>query len=746
MSTTPFHSVLIVQSSLYQNLNCINGDFIDSSAMPGLAIMENSCTSLEVPVGEVNFLPFPKERFNHQMSPRSPLSPDTPRSVSIDLAVHGAMVNISIEQLYNNVCEMQSSEHSPSAPSFLSYGEESRIDSELCHIIGCFGDAEMITKNAIVTENEEGSNNSTVSNISADDFPKKKDIQFIKEKTPKASNSIPKSKKRPTNLKPPRKQKTMISPVASTKLQKASEASGGSALEDRDLAPFLLKLTRDMVATGENPRKALGLALRAVNCYDKITGGEGEPPSLELVMRLHFVAAIYCNLGRYAEAVPVLERSVDIPVLEKGETHALAKFSGCMQLGDTYAMLGQIESSIMFYTAGLEIQRQFLGEADPRVAETCRYVAEAHVQALQFNEARKVCQMALDVHCEGGGNSLEEAADRRLMGLMCDSMGDYESALEHLNLASVETAASNPQEVDMAVVDRSIGDAYLSLSLYDEAICAHHKALAAFKAVKGEKHPAAASVLVRLAELYNKIGKFKESKSHCGSALKIYDRLKPGIQSEEVAIGLVEISVIYQSMDEFEPALKLLKRALRIYGNAPGQRSLVAGLEAQVGVMYYMTGNFSHSYAALNAAVSKFRASSEKKSALLGITLNQLGLACVQRYAINEAADLFEEAREILEIEYCPYHPDTLGVYSNLAGTYDAMGRVDDALDILEYVVGMREERLGTANPHVDDEKRRLEELLKETGRVRSRNSGDMNINGEIIAVEHRGVDEVFIM
>jgi hypothetical protein len=60
---------------------------------------------------------------------------------------------------------------------------------------------------------------------------------------------------------------------------------------------------------------------------------------------------------------------------------------------------------------------------------------------------------------------------------------------------------------------------------------------------------------------------------------------------------------------------------------------------------------------------------------LFGIALNQMGLACVQRYAINEAADLFEEARTILEKEYGPYHPDTLGVYSNLAGTYDAMGR-----------------------------------------------------------------------
>ena len=33
----------------------------------------------------------------------------------------------------------------------------------------------------------------------------------------------------------------------------------------------------------------------------------------------------------------------------------------------------------------------------------------------------------------------------------------------------------------------------------------------------------------------------------------------------------------------------------------------------------------------------------------------------------------------------------------------------------------MREEKLGTANPDVDDEKKRLYELLKEAGRVRNK-------------------------
>ncbi|KAA8548099.1 hypothetical protein F0562_004640 [Nyssa sinensis] len=206
--------------------------------------------------------------------------------------------------------------------------------------------------------------------------------------------------------------------------------------------------------------------------------------------------------------------------------------------------------------------------------------------------------------------------------------------------------------------------------------------------------------------------------------------LKPiqGNPPEEIASGLVDVSAIYESMNELDQALKLLQKALKIYGKTPGQQSTIAGVEAQMGVLYYMMGNYSDSYNYFKSAISKFRVVREKKSALFGIVLNQMGLACVQLYAINEAADMFEEARSILETEYGQYHPDTLAVYSNLAGTYDAMGRTADAIEILEYVVGMREEKLGTANPDVNDEKRRLAELLKETGRVRYRKTISLEV------------------
>ena len=47
--------------------------------------------------------------------------------------------------------------------------------------------------------------------------------------------------------------------------------------------------------------------------------------------------------------------------------------------------------------------------------------------------------------------------------------------------------------------------------------------------------------------------------------------------------------------------------------------------------------------------------------------------------------------------------------------------RLEDAIKILEYILKVREEKLGTANPDVDDEKKRLAKLLKEVGRARNK-------------------------
>lgn len=665
--------------------------------------------------------PSANETFNGSLTSQVPQNGDIGDNAD-------GLVDTSIDHLYEKVCEMQSSDQSLSRRSYGSEGDESRIDSELRHLV----EGEM--REVQIMEEDEEMQKPENSDLGSDSGSKKESSSVEKPDylSKKASSALSPHSKRSAKphidkQKDKNVQKASAlgfslkkyrnSPMSTQKSQNGNENSE-AGLDNPDLGPFLLKQARDLMSSGDNTRRALDLALRAAKLFEKCAGGK---PSLDAIMCLHVTAAIYCSLGQYSDAVPLLEHSIEIPVVENGQDHALAKFAGYMQLGDTFAMLGQFENSILCYTNGLDFQRQVLGDNDPRVGETCRYLAEAHMQAMQFNEAQKLCLMALDIHRESGlPASLEEAADRRLMGMICESKGDHEAALEHLVLASMAMVA-NGQEKEVASVDCSIGDAYLSLNRFDEAIFAYQKALTSLKSSKGENHPTVASVFVRLADLYYKTGNFRDSQTYCENALQIYEKPIPGIAPEEIASGLTDISAIYESMDEVEQALKLLQKALRIYKDAPGQQNTISGIEAQMGVMYYMLGKYSESYTSLKSATTKLRASGEKKSAFFGIALNQMGLTCVQRYSIDEAMQLFEEARIILEEEYGPYHPDTLGVYSNLAGTYDAVGRVDDAIEILELVVGMREEKLGTANPDVDDEKKRLAELLKEAGKVRNR-------------------------
>lgn len=304
-----------------------------------------------------------------------------------------------------------------------------------------------------------------------------------------------------------------------------------------------------------------------------------------------------------------------------------------------------------------------------------RYLAEAHVQAMQFDDAEHFCKKTLEIHREHcSPASLTEAADRRLMALICEAKGDYEPALEHLVLASMAMIA-NGQDNEVAAIDVSIGDIYSSLSRFDEAVFAYQKALTVFKSTQGENHSSVALVYIRLADLYCKTGKLRESTSYCENALRIYSKPMPGITAGEIASGLTEISAIYEALNEPEEALKLLQKAVKLLEGIPGQYRTMAGIEAQMGVLFYMVGRHVDAWKSFDNAVTKLRAGGERKSAFFGFVLNQMGLACVQLYKIEEAATHFEEARDILEREYGTYHLDTLGVYSNLAATYDALGR-----------------------------------------------------------------------
>ena len=266
--------------------------------------------------------------------------------------------------------------------------------------------------------------------------------------------------------------------------------------------------------------------------------------------------------------------------------------------------------------------------------------------------------------------------DRQLMALILRESGQYKQALEQLVQANVVlTENCGAGTIDVALVDLSIGEMYMALGRYDEALFSYQRALSFFKLRYGEDHTSVAHVYVRLAEHYAKTGKGSDAKSYCESALGIYGRQTVPHSLEEHATGLTELALVYERMNEREQALTLLQRGLDILKSVPGHQNEVLGIEGQMGVLYYALGRYEEAFVAFNNAVLKLRAGGEHKSALVGSLLNQMGLACLSSNDIYRSIDLFLEAKAIFEEMWGIEHAYTLAVLSNLAGAYDALGR-----------------------------------------------------------------------
>ncbi|XP_057819411.2 protein KINESIN LIGHT CHAIN-RELATED 1 isoform X2 [Cryptomeria japonica] len=473
----------------------------------------------------------------------------------------------------------------------------------------------------------------------------------------------------------------------------------------------------------KNDVKAMDYALKAVDFFEKRSNAKAMP---ELVMGLHLLAAAKCRLGHYEEVIQILKKSLAMYTPEMGSEHTFGAFAGHMQLGDTYSMLGQYEDALQSYHAGLKIQKQFLGDMDCRVAHSCLYIAESHLQAMQFKEAEELCEQALKIHIEQCGIDSEEViSDRKLMVLALTGKGNHEKALENLFLAR-ETLLVNRKDVEVANVDASIGDTYLALGLYDEAGAAYQKALPFFEWVHGKDSIIVAALSLSLAEVCLKKGTIRESKSYCENALRIYARVKVGQFPDEIASGLTEVAGLFESMGEYEHSLRLFQQALEILEKIPGQQSEVAAIEAQIGVLFHVIGKYEEAYMALKSAVCKFRCGIHRKTWFLGMLLNLMGLACLGLDALWDATEIFEEAKSILDEVCGPHHADSLAISSNLAGAYDALGRTDDAISLLEQILDVNEGRLGTLHPDVEGDRQRLKELLNESGRSRTKKTNSL--------------------
>ncbi|CAL9089602.1 protein KINESIN LIGHT CHAIN-RELATED 2 [Musa acuminata AAA Group] len=493
--------------------------------------------------------------------------------------------------------------------------------------------------------------------------------------------------------------------------------SGFRALEasldpgDKRLGLACLKVGQHLDSIGsEDHEKVLTFGLRALRILD-VDGGS----SISVVMALHLVGSASYNLKRFNDSLGFLNRANRIlNTLESegidGEfdvrpvSHAVQ-----LQLANTKTAMGRREEALVNLRRCLDLKVSIL-EPDSRELGTAhRDLAEAYAAVLNFKEALPLCLKALDIHKEQlGQNSVEVAHDRRLLGVIYTGLEEHDKALEQNQLSQKILKSWGVGGSDLLNAKIDAANIHIALGKYDEAI----NTLKGVVEQTDSESEMRALVFVSMAKALCNQNKFPDAKRCLEISCGILEK-KESVSPEKVAEQYMEISSLYESMNDFETAICLLKRSLAMVEKIPQEQHVEGNVLAKIGWLLLLTGKVAQGIPYLESAVERMKESFGPKHFGVGYIYNNLGAAYMEMDRPQSAAQMFALAKDIMDVSLGPHHADSIETYQSLANAYKTMGSYTLALEFQQRVVDAWRSHGSNAKDELEEAAKHLEELKK---------------------------------
>jgi tetratricopeptide (TPR) repeat protein len=156
------------------------------------------------------------------------------------------------------------------------------------------------------------------------------------------------------------------------------------------------------------------------------------------------------------------------------------------------------------------------------------------------------------------------------------------------------------------------------------------------------------------------------------------DSIDPGLFAEAYA----EISMLYESMTQFEMALSaldmslsLMKKTLAILESAKEMHHIEGSISARMGWLLLHTQKADESVPYLERAVDKLKNCFGPRHFGLGFAYRNLGQAYLEMDQHQSAVKFYRLAIDIIEATFGPTHEDSIDTKQSLANAYGLMGR-----------------------------------------------------------------------
>lgn len=265
----------------------------------------------------------------------------------------------------------------------------------------------------------------------------------------------------------------------------------------------------------------------------------------------------------------------------------------------------------------------------------------------------------------------------------------------------------------------TIGDAYLSLGLFTDAITQLEAAKAARESVLASDSPDLAATYYALGQAARALGQYETADSNFAKALHIREA-QHGVNSSESAQVLAAMGLVRWRQGRFAEAESLYLRVVRIDDASlePDDPRLARDLMG-LGIIYLARGRFQDAELYLKRALEVREAKLGPDHPELASVLNNLGATYYFLERYDEALEHYGRTLGIYERTLDPDHPNMASVLNNIGESQWRLGRLQEAEPLLRRALAIKEARLPATDPSLAVTLHALGGVMRGRGDVR---------------------------
>ncbi len=448
------------------------------------------------------------------------------------------------------------------------------------------------------------------------------------------------------------------------------------------------------------PDDALPIFAQALKLSIKVSGADN--PDELMIMIMVGLGEIYGDQGKYAEALPLLEKSYEFRKESLGESDQ-ETLNVMLTLAQVYEAQGQYQKAEKILKKAIQEYETTVGPDDADTLFAKESLASVYKTQDQFDQAESLLKLVLQKKTAAlGENDPETIITMSSLAEVYRRMAKYEES-ETLFLKAVELfkAVAEDDNPDLYQTLGNLALLYQDRGQYPKAEVLYQQVWEYDKNSLGENHPNTIIDLNNLAGIYRLQGKYALAEESFQTALSKIKKVLGDKHPETISI-MNNLALLYENQGLFDKADPLYLYALRYSKEVLGEtHPTTLALTNNLASLYESQGVFKRSEPLYNTAIQL----SEKKYGgnhpRTIASVNNLGYLYLIQQNFDKAAPLFARVLKVWEEQLGERHQKTLKALNNLARVYHKQGRTAQAKKMFIKALKLRKEVLGAEHPDV---------------------------------------------